>query len=1725
MNPVRIWRPIVGSVLVTLGFNPASAADFSIQQIRFDAASGLELQFPAEPDSYFRLLRGNSISSITTPVAISLSPPLAVPTASDAAFFRVQKIPRSAPLDTDGDGRSDLEELLAGSNPLVPDSVLLGVTQFISSPATGDDGVAVTRETVLRFNRPLAPDAAPGRNAFFADAAGRRVLSRTEISPDRLSATLFYLEPLPSAARVRVIFDGDKVLDAAGKPVDADADGEPGGVGVVEFTTLNNLPVPNTAVLGRVFASELVPGSDTGTNALNRPLAGVIITVDGQEETLRAVTDAQGNFRLEPAPSGRFFVQVDGRTATGSQWPNGDYYPFVGKAWEAVPGKTNNLAGGTGEVYIPLIKAGSLQPVSQTTPTSIQFVPEVLAANPALAGVEIIVPAGALFDDNGTRGGRVGIAPVPPDRLPEPLPNGLNFPLVITIQTDGPRNFAVPVPVRFPNLPDPVSGVKLPPGAKTALWSFDHDKGYWEIVGPATVTDDGNFVETDPGVGVLQPGWHGVQPGATQRGGRLSRGCDGTEEAIMGSISMADLGGGWRQLSVTRGQHPGTVQWFSSEASPQRLEGDSVILKFCRPGIHLVRAVLAPDCYEPTTRTSIITIREDETCELRPLAVAGGELTAGMKVTFGPFQHTPGTIEWIAPGGTPETGVGETFTTVFCEPGTVSLTRKLRTECGRTCEVTDTFEVIDRTVGQQRGCFTEAPVPFELGVYEVASTVLLTAPPHVSGTVTWTVLDAFTGQLDDGPNRGEGDAFSITFTRAGEKRIIMTFTSDCGDVCEVELLRQVTEAPPGSGPSSIAAHGFPHPTSNSPSSLHIPGVEPVAQPVTSPPMTSPRRTARTHDDHGSPPQQQSSTGLHYFRLENLDNSRVLRGRTGSDGVAFPQPLILINSTRHRLTIITADGRFAADLVFTSAPMGQSAELPPLLLRPLTGPDADADGLPDLAEDVLGSNPNHRDSDGDGISDLAEAIAGTAIVGEDVLPLGALAVFPTGGYAWDVALEQDRVLVAAGSAGLAVFNVLNGQRPILIGRAETPAPALAVAARGNMAAVALGSGGLALIDLGTAPILNARIIPLNGPVNAVAFDELGVVTATPLPGGRSRVHLIDPVTGQSIAHRDMDRTVEDIAVAGPLIYILAAQERNGAIEVFQAKDGDLRWLQGQDLSVRKGAGGRRLRVIPAGDRIYTMNTDGFHFFRRRADGQIEGSPTDVPSDQDGWRHFGVTAGGILVAAADPAPVGGTHDIQIHRLQPPPLPPVVEFQIPTAGSAEAVVIRDGLAYVADGDAGLQVLRFQDADRAGRAPTVSLSSSTSGNTAQENQRVTVTALAVDDVEVARVEFLVDGELVATDASFPFEHTVVMPPLAEGRDRIRFQARAIDTGGNVGVSGELVLTLEEDLEPLWVNTTWPGDRWELDDNGPHVQTLTIWFTEPFNPASFRPELFRFFEAGPDGQLRTADDVEIIGAIPELRPSEGILRFHLPAPLPQGSYRAILAEGMADRKGNLMNYDHEWRFGVVGPWVVTQRPRSFGAWAGHSVRLWFNRPMDPDSLARAITAEYFGSGGVRDPVPFTLNVEADGTEAVLRFDPPLDPRPDPGSIIIPMQSVVIRVSREATDLAGSRLKQEFSTYFYPGVITTLATEPLNLWNLDVSEAPATREYRVVIAGPLTLNVTNPGMARVAFETLDGTPVASGDTDQFQLLLPAAGTYVLVLTKGPDGVGWFRVNVTLTPEQ
>lgn len=134
-------------------------------------------------------------------------------------------------------------------------SAAAGLTSILeTSPGSGESGVAVTRETIIRFSQPLAADTMLANDRMYAEFGGRRLLSRVELSSDRTTATLFYLENLPGSARVRVTFDGSGVTDFQGQLLDADGDGQPGGTLHLQFDTLTFTPVAQTAIIGRVFS-------------------------------------------------------------------------------------------------------------------------------------------------------------------------------------------------------------------------------------------------------------------------------------------------------------------------------------------------------------------------------------------------------------------------------------------------------------------------------------------------------------------------------------------------------------------------------------------------------------------------------------------------------------------------------------------------------------------------------------------------------------------------------------------------------------------------------------------------------------------------------------------------------------------------------------------------------------------------------------------------------------------------------------------------------------------------------------------------------------------------------------------------------------------------------------------------------------------------------------------------------------------------------------------------------------------------------------------------------------------------------------------------------------------------------------------------------------------------------------------------------------------------------
>ena len=128
-----------------------------------------------------------------------------------------------------------------------------------TSPVDQEQGVSVNRETIVYFSRPLAPGSAINTSKFFAGFAGRKLLGRVELSSDRRKASLFYLEPVPGSTRVNVVFDSTGLKDESGNDVDADGDGVPGGIKLIQFDTYSTTAIPGTSVIGHIYASERVP--------------------------------------------------------------------------------------------------------------------------------------------------------------------------------------------------------------------------------------------------------------------------------------------------------------------------------------------------------------------------------------------------------------------------------------------------------------------------------------------------------------------------------------------------------------------------------------------------------------------------------------------------------------------------------------------------------------------------------------------------------------------------------------------------------------------------------------------------------------------------------------------------------------------------------------------------------------------------------------------------------------------------------------------------------------------------------------------------------------------------------------------------------------------------------------------------------------------------------------------------------------------------------------------------------------------------------------------------------------------------------------------------------------------------------------------------------------------------------------------------------------------------
>ncbi|MEQ8822153.1 MAG: Ig-like domain-containing protein [Sumerlaeia bacterium] len=1483
--------------------------------------------------------------------------------AADAVAFQIAATPTPTPTPTPTATPTPTSSPTPTPTPLPLASTSLTATD----PGDGEGNVSVSRETVLRFSAPLDP-ATITSAAIYARNGSDRLPARLHVSPDGQTVTLFYQQQLPANTRVRVTIDGDLLRDAEGNPVDSTGDGLVSGPRSIRFDTQSLTVIPGTVVVGRVFASELEQGTGGEPMTLNRPLEGVRIFVQGAEDTIATTTDDMGNFRLEGAPTGPFFAYIDGRTVTAdpdgnpTMFPQGPYYPFVGKRWQADPGVETVI----GDIYLPLIEPGALQVVSDTADTAVGFPQAVLDEFPGYAGVGITVPADSLYDDDGSRGGRVGLAPVPPDRLPEPLPEGLDFPVVITVQTDGPQNFDVPAPVCFPNLPSPATGETLAPGEKSGLWSFDHDLGLFRLVGSMTVSEDGSLICSDPGVGILEPGWHGSAPGSGPQPGPGPGGPGGGQGD--GDNNGDDEDDLYCDLAVANAAADCTLGMIPGLNCVEGIVGNATsAARNCSADISQNGGATAGGCGWALTKGAIGSVIG---CAISSTPIVGQLWNA--------FDCLDNVRQAIAACGGRK-GLSESELArldaeiAFLQTQLGIIATAIQSFYGDR-EWLEEVAIEDRMKmmvlaeafdAAQDGPDMEAtPITAE----EAAAILALDLPAHITPAIVQARIDRWNRTLDYWGNGW----ISVDDIPPGMNTDFIDLADFEARLVALDNAAQAILDRWGSGGGSSLKGAQDQGTLGEAVRRGLYSVIEDLQET----LIEPSQDARYKP--------------YYVVLRNVDNRSAPPIRAYNEFGGTPLNLVLPADTNFIASWLDPVTFFTVSAPVHTAGSGELTSIPALLYEPSTEPDSDGDGLPDDAEFIVGTLANDPDSDGDGISDAAEVQQGLDPAEISSLPVGIVASVDTPGNVFEAATSDGRVFLIDKKAGLLIFNAFGGMAPQLVGQVALPATPQVLAADRRRAAAGVGGAGLSLID--SSGVSGDRII------HQISTSTMGSASVTSLAvrgdrvyagTNRGTIHAVDFASGQIVQTLTVgQQQVRDVTISRGLLYAREGTDihvllLDPVLEVVSTFPG---------LRNDAGVGSLgRARIRTDGTLLATTFSKGYNLFTLA--NPLEPVLADQPeTDAFGWLDSYPDGNGFGVVATGPnSTADGPHNVDLYDWSNPTdsEKPLTSFVTP--GIARGIALANGLIYVADGEAGLQVIRYLEPDLGDTPPVLTLDTNFAVKGAnpqvEERSPVRIRALVSDDVQVRNVEFHRDGILRLTDGTAPYEYEF-RAPFASAQSTFTFHVRAVDTGGNATVSETSTVGVTDDVFAPQLLFTLPADESVITTT---VSGLTAIFNEPLQGADIQPGAVEVRGQGPDGTFDTGDDGFAAVASVDASALSGTLAIGLEDPLLFGIYRVTLPAGIRDQAGNALADPIIWTFeyrDVNGPVIAWRNPEPSASVSNPLSRIQagFNEPVVPASLGN-ISFSLVRDGADRSTgtaddilVPGTLGYEASLNAIVFDF-------------------------------------------------------------------------------------------------------------------------------------------------
>lgn len=392
---------------------------------------------------------------------------------------------------------------------------------------------------------------------------------------------------------------------------------------------------------------------------------------------------------------------------------------------------------------------------------------------------------------------------------------------------------------------------------------------------------------------------------------------------------------------------------------------------------------------------------------------------------------------------------------------------------------------------------------------------------------------------------------------------------------------------------------------------------------------------------------------------------------------------------------------------------------------------------------------------------------------------------TPGNANGVKVVGNRAYVADGSEGLQVIDISSPTNPVLLNSVDTPGEARKVAVNGSYVYVADGSGGLQIID--TAALEAPAIV---GSVSTTAVvsgvdvsGDFAVTIEGPGPLVLRVVNVSDPATPQVVGELQLDAYGKtNVAVSDGLAYVAAGM--NGVLVV--------------DFSdpVRPQV----ISTVPPEFNVSSGYTRPFWPCDVKVKGGYAAASTrgswmglidlQDPTNPQAARPLDTSSAGVLYGLSV-----AMDDTYVYT------------------TADAGWVSSGEEQGATGDTWLVINQYRpltgegQSDSAGVAPTVTISAPQAGQTLMEGGSITLTAEASDDVQVAAVQFSVNGIRVATDYVAPYQINYRVPL---GVTALSISASAVDLGGNTGTSSPVVVNVIPDPPPT-VSITSPAEGEQL--------------------------------------------------------------------------------------------------------------------------------------------------------------------------------------------------------------------------------------------------------------------------------------------------------------------------